>query len=94
MSRVYRNRKEYIESLKEVMSAKEDFKNLEYYRSSDSREEFLFLTDIIGRVFYFDITGLPNDKVYHSMAQIECGVQPDCFIADRKRILEVAKQFN
>lgn len=94
MSRLYRNRMEYIEALRTVLEAREDFKDLEYHRNSATQEEYLFLTDILGRVFYFDITGLRNEDVYHSMAQIECGVQPQCYIFDKKRMLEVARMFN
>ena len=94
MSRLYRNRMEYIEALRTVLEAREDFKDLEYHRNSATQEEYLFLTDILGRVFYFDITGLRNEDVYHSMAQVECGVQPQCYIFDRKRMLEVARMFN
>lgn len=94
MSRLYRNRMEYIEALRTVLEAREDFKDLEYHRNSATQEEYLFLTDILGRVFYFDITGLRNEDIYHSMAQVECGVQPQCYIFDRKRMLEVARMFN
>lgn len=94
MSRLYRNRMEYIEALRTVLEAREDFKNLEYHRNSTTQEEYLFLTDILGRVFYFDITGMKNEDVYHCMAQVECGVQPKCYITNRNKMLEIAKMFN
>ncbi len=94
MSRLYRNRMEYIEVMRLALEAKEDFKDLEYHRNSTTQEEYLFLSDILGRVFYFDITGMRNEDIYHSMAQIECGTQPDCFISDRRKMLEIGRMFN
>ena len=94
MSRLYRNRMEYIEVMRMALEAKEDFKDLEYHRNSTTQEEYLFLSDILGRVFYFDITGMRNEDIYHSMAQIECGMQPECFISDRRKMLEIGGMFN
>ena len=94
MSRLYRNRMEYIEVMRMALEAKEDFKDLEYHRNSTTQEDYLFLSDILGRVFYFDITGMRNEDIYHSMAQIECGMQPECFISDRRKMLEIGRMFN
>ena len=94
MGRLYRNRMEYIEVIRMALDAKEDFKDLEYHRNSVTQEEYLFLSDILGRVFYFDITGLPNEAIFHVMAEVECGVQPQCYITDKKKMLEVGKMFN
>lgn len=94
MSRSYRNKLEYIKNLRTILEAKEDFKNLEYFKNQGTQEEYLFLTDILGRVFYFDVTGMPNEAIFHVMAQVECGVQPQCYITDKKKMLEVGRMFN
>lgn len=94
MSRLYRNKAEYIENLREVMSAREDFKDLTYHKNPTTQEEYLFLSDIVGRMFYFDITGMRNEDIFHSMAKIECGEQPDNFISDKAKMMEIGKLFN
>ena len=94
MSRLYRNKQEYIENLRTVIDAREDFKDLEYHKHPSTQEEYLFMTDIIGHVFMFDITGMRNEDIFHIMAMVECGQKPDCFIADRDKRMELGKLFN
>ena len=94
MSRLYRNKQEYIDNLRTVIDAREDFKDLVYHKNPTTQEEYLFLTDIIGHVFMFDITGMKNEQIYHIMAMVECGHKPDCFIADPKKMMELGKLFN
>lgn len=93
MSRVYRNKTEYIEALKTVLGAREDFKDLTLNRASTG-EEYLFLTAITGEVFMFEITGMKNEQIFHIMAMIECGQKPECQITDRDKRLEIGKLFN
>lgn len=94
MSRSYRNKQEYIDNLRTVIDAREDFKDLEYHKHPSTQEEYLFLSDIVGRVFMFDITGMQNDQIYHIMAMVECGQKPDCFITDPNKMMELGKLFN
>lgn len=94
MSRAYRNKQEFIDNLRAVMGAREDFKDLVYNKHPSSQEEYLFLTDIIGHVFMFDITGMRNEDIYHTMAMVECGQKPNCFISDPQKRMELGKLFN
>ena len=94
MSRMYRNKLEYIENLKTVLDAREDFKDLEYKKNPTTQEEYLFFTVITGEVFMFNITGYKNEQIFHIMAMIDCGQQPDCIITDRQKRLEIGKLFN
>lgn len=94
MSRLYRNKQEYIDNLRTVIDAREDFRDLAYHKHPTTQEEFLFLSDIVGRVFMFDITGMSNEQIYHTMAMVECGQKPDCFISDPNRMMDLGKMFN
>lgn len=94
MSRLYRNKQEYIDNLRIIMDAREDFKDLRYHKNPTTQEEYLFLTDIVGRVFMFDITGMKNEDIYHVMAMVECGKQPECYISDLNKMMELGKLFN
>ena len=90
MSRTYRSKQAYIESLKTVMSARKEFKDLRYHRNPNTSEEFLIMTDLIGHVFFFDITGYTEEAIWHCMAMIECGQKPSNFIHDRQKQLDIA----
>lgn len=94
MSRLYKNKQDYIVILKAVIDAREDFKDLVYHKNPTTQEEYLFLSDIVGRVFMFDITGMKNEDIYHAMAMVECGQKPDCFISDPNKMMELGKMFN
>jgi hypothetical protein len=93
MSRTYRNKLEYIEAIKTVLGAREDFKDLTYNRATTG-EEYLFLSAVTGEVFMFDITGMKNEQIFHMVAMIECGLKPECQIEDRAKRLEIGKMFN
>jgi hypothetical protein len=94
MGRMYRNKAEYIENLATVMSAREEFKDLEYKKHPSTQEEFLFMSAVTGEVFMFDITGYANEQILHIMAMIECGQKPSNQITDREKRLELGKLFN
>lgn len=53
----------------------------------------MFLTDIIGHVFMFDVTGYTRASINHTLAQIECGEKPRNLISDNAKKLELAKMF-
>lgn len=87
------NRKQYIACLREVLSAREDFKDLEYHRDKTGNKEYLFLTDLVGRVFILDVTGYTEHQIFHEFAQFECGKLPSSYVDDNKRMMEIARLF-
>ena len=93
MSRMYKNKLDYIEALKTVLEAREDFKDLTYNRATTG-EEYLFLSVITGEVFMFEVTGMKNEQIFHIMAMIDCGQKPECQITDKAKRLEIGKLFN
>lgn len=93
MSRTYATRVNHIKALNTVLSAREDFKSLELFRHNATGEEYLFLTDIIGHVFMFDVTGYTRASINHTLAQIDCGIKPRNLITDNAKKLELAKMF-
>lgn len=94
MSRIYRNKKEYIDNLAIVLEAREDFKELQYHKHPTTQEEYLFMSVITGEMFMFEITGKRNEDIFHIIAQIECRQRPECQITDRDKRLELGKLFN
>ena len=91
MNKYYRNKKEFVTLLKAVLSSRDDFKDLQYYRHNATGEEWLVLTDIRGGVFFFDITGYPEHKVFHTIAEVEAGKPASNWITDRSKQLEIGK---
>ena len=84
-------RKQYIQALEFVLSAKDDFKKLDYYRLNG--EEYIFLTDLLGQVAILDVTGYSDANIYHALAIIECNGTPRCYISDPKKRLELGRLF-
>ena len=94
MSRVYRNKQQYIEALEIVLGARDDFNSLEYHRHPSTGKEYLFLSALTGEVFMFDITGYSEEKIFHCIAKIECdGLNVENLIKDPAQKLEIAKLF-
>lgn len=84
-------RKQYIGALKACLSARNDFGNLEYFKDNATAEEYLILSDIVGHIFMLNITGMKEALIYHSLAQIECGIVPRNYIQDKAEIMQIAK---
>ena len=86
-------RKQFIQALNVILSARDDFKRLEYYRHNADGSEYIFLTDMVGQVAILDVTGYTDANIYHALAIIECGGRPRCYIRDQKKCLELGKMF-
>ena len=93
MSKTYATRVNHIKALNAVLSAREDFDSLELHRHNATGEEYLFLKDIIGHVFMFDVTGYTRASINHTLAQVDCGIKPRNLITDDAKKLELAKMF-
>ena len=88
-SKMSRSKADFISDLSKVLKVKEDFKKLEYKRSAGN--EYLFLSVITGHVFIFDITGYTDERIYHTLALIECGVKPKSQVTEPKELVAIAK---
>ena len=86
-------RTNYIKALGDVLTAKEDFKKLEYYEihNKEMKKEYLSLHLLTGCVMLFDVTGYSEEKIYHILALIECGQVPKCLVRDSKEQIRIAK---
>lgn len=90
MSRIYFNKKKYIDKLGECLAVKDDFGDMSYFRNSKG-EEFIIVSDIIGQVGMLNITGYGEADILHCVAQVECGIAPKNYITDKAKRLEIAK---
>ncbi len=82
----------YIGALRVCLEARDDFKDLKYYRSAKG-EEYAVMSDIIGQVLILDITGLSEDKILYCIAQVVCGKVPSNAVTDREDRLRIARLF-
>ena len=90
MSRIYKNKMDYITVLKACEQAREDFADLKYCRNAKGNE-YLILSNVIGNVYMFDITGYSEHQIKHTLAMIECGIKPSNYIEDAKTRMEIAR---
>ena len=90
MSRMYFDKKSYVNKLKECFKARDDFNDLAYCRNSHG-EEFLIMSDIVGQIAMLDITGYCEADILHCVAEIECGIPSKNYITDRAKRLEIAR---
>lgn len=90
MSRLYKNKENYIGLLKACEAARDDFSDLKYCRNAQG-EEYLVLSNLLGNVFIFDITGFSEAMIKHTLAQVECGIKPKNLVTDPRKRIEVAK---
>lgn len=74
------------------LEARNDFKDIKYYRSAKG-EEYCVLSDIIGNILILDITGYSEDRIFHSVAEVECGKVPRNAITDKAEMLKIARLF-
>ena len=92
MSRVYRNKEAYIGLLGECLKAKDDFNDIAYCRDHKGNE-YLILSDIIGQIGMFEITGYSEERIFHTVAKVECGIEPSNIIVDPHKRLEIARLY-
>lgn len=67
---VYESRKNYVESIGELMSAKQDFLSLQYARSEKTHREYVRVRDIFGKASTFDITDDDLEKILSDMCRV------------------------
>ena len=90
------SRQEYIKALGDVLTVKEDFKSLNYVEihNKDMSKQYLQLELITGHVIVFDVTGYSDEKIYHSLAMVECGTMPANYVRDTKELILIGKALN
>lgn len=86
---MYWNKADYVQALDEVLCAREDHKKLSYYKTNEG--EYLTLSNIIGNVWYFNITNYDEARILHTVALIEAGRKPNNLITDTATLMRIAK---
>lgn len=84
--------KAYIGKLSECLKAKDDFKDINYYRNSEGKE-YMVMRDIIGQTLMMDITGYTEAKILRCVSEVVCEEVPANLITDPEERLKIARLF-
>ena len=96
---IYASRKNFVESIGELMAAKKDFLSIKYARSAVTDREYVRVRDIFGKAATFEITGDDLEKILSDMCRVilmgeENISAPNGYIDDRETLRKIAPLFN
>lgn len=97
---VYASRKDFIENgVGQLMSAKKDFRSIQYARNSLTEQEYVRVMDVFGGAVTIDITGDDLEKVLSDMSRVilmgeENVHAPSGVVTDRNKLREISPLFN
>lgn len=95
---VYASRKNFVESIGELMAAKKDFLSIKYARSAVTDREYVRVRDIFGKAVTIEITGDDLEKILSDMCRIilmgeENVSAPNC-VTDMDMLRRISPLFN
>ena len=86
---MYWSKADYVGELNKVLKAKADHKALNYYKNDNG--EYMTLSDIIGHIWYFDVTGYDEARLLQTVASVIAGKRPHNLITDTAKLMSIAK---
>lgn len=95
---IYASRKNFVESIGELMAAKKDFLSIKYARSAVTDREYVRVHDIFGKAVTIEITGDDLEKILSDMCRIilmgeENVSAPNC-VTDMDMLRRISPLFN
>ncbi len=95
---VYASRKNFVESIGDLMAAKKDFLSIKYARSAVTDREYVRVHDIFGKEVTIEITGDDLEKILSDMCRIilmgeENVSAPNC-VTDMDMLRRISPLFN
>lgn len=93
MSNTTMTRDDFIKAMGRVLAVKIDFEKLRYIelRGDEVHGDYITVQLITGDAFTFDVTNMSNEKIYRTLAFLECGHVPDNHITDNAKLIMIAK---
>lgn len=97
---VFASRKDFIENgVGQLMSAKKDFRSIQYAISSVTEQEYVRVMDVFGGAITIDITGDDLEKVLSDMSRVilmgeENVHAPAGIVTDRDLLRKISNLFN
>ena len=86
---MYWNKADFVKELNKVLGAREDHKALNYHKNKSG--EYLTLSNIIGNIWYFDVTDYDEARILQTIATVIAGKSPKNLITDTARLMSIAK---
>lgn len=95
---VYESRKNFIEGIGDLMSAKKDFLDIKYARTSVTGQEYVRVRDIFGKAATFEITGDDLEAILSDMCRVilmgdENVTAPKGYVDDKDTLRRIAPLF-
>ncbi len=95
---MYASRKNFIDGMGELMSAKKDFLDIQYARTAVTGQEYVRVRDIFGKSSTFEITGDDLDKILMDMCRVilmgeEKVSVPNGYIDDKDTLRKISSLF-
>ena len=96
---IYASRKNFVEGIGELMSAKKDFLDLKYVRTAVTEQEYVRIRDIFGKASTFEITGDDLEKILSDMCRVilmgeENVSVPNNYVDDKETLRKISPLFN
>ena len=90
-------KKDYAQVLDAALAPMMDFDSLDYCINNVTQEEFLRLSDRIGSVCYFDVTGMTCGEILKDICKVvlldQARLAPGSVITDIRKKRKVADMF-
>ena len=90
-------KKNYAQVLDAALAPMMDFDSLDYCINGVTQEEFLKLSDRLGSVCYFDVTGMTCGEILKDICKVvlldQARLAPDSLITDIRKKRKVADMF-
>jgi hypothetical protein len=90
-------KRDYAQVLDAALAPMMDFDSLEYCINNVTQEEFLRLSDRIGSVCYFDVTGMTCGEILKDICKVvlldQARLAPGSVITDIRKKRKVAEMF-
>lgn len=86
---MYWTKTAYVQELDKVLRVREDHKALIYQKNKDG--EYITLSDVIGNVWYFDVTNYDESRILQTIVTVLAGAKPCNLITDTARLMGIAK---
>ena len=93
----FTSRKEYIEGLSKALNPLQDFDQVKYARTYTTEEEFVRISDVLGKTCFLNVTALPLSEVFKDVVKCalieELNCLPGSLIVEKAKMREIAPLF-
>ena len=93
LKHIYDKKKQYVDSLNDMLTPLTDFEAIEYARDPVMGEEFIRLRDKLGQAFYVNVTGNSEEAILKEVSRMVLEERAHGFVINRDKIRAIAPMF-